>query len=296
MALVDVVVVSFNSRAHLRDCVAPLAGVADVRVIVVDNASTDGTLETVVDLPVTTIGREENAGFAAGCNAGWRTGEAPYVLFLNPDASFAETSLRLLVSRLEENPSLGAAAPRIEHPDGSLAWSQRRFPRLRSTFAQALFLHRVFPKEPWSDEMIRDRAAYDRQGSPDWVSGACLLVRRSALEELAGWDDGFFLYCEDIDLCRRLRNSGYGIRYEPTALAVHYEGASAPRATTLPVLAASRVRYAKKHRARPYAALERMGIALGALTHVIVSRGGLADRAAHGRALLAALAPRTGST
>ncbi|MBM2822872.1 MAG: glycosyltransferase family 2 protein [Thermoleophilia bacterium] len=295
MTLVDVVVVSFNSRDHLRDCLTRLAGVSDVRVIVVDNASTDGTLETVADLPVTTIGREVNAGFAAGCNAGWQTGDAPYVLFLNPDASFDETSLRLLVSRLEENPSLGAAAPRIEHPDGSLAWSQRRFPRLRSTFAQALFLHRVFPHASWSDEMVRHEARYEGAGSPEWVSGSCLLVRRSALEELSGWDEGFFLYCEDIDLCYRLREAGYGIAYEPTALARHDEGASAPRAKTLPVLAASRVRYARKHRSAPYAALERIGIGLGALTHVVVSRGGLADRAAHARALRVALSPRIGT-
>lgn len=293
--MTDVVVVSYNSRPHLRDSVARLVNSSKINVIVVDNASTDDSLATISDLPVTTVPRTTNAGFAAGCNAGWRAGDAPYVLFLNPDAILDERSLSTLVSALQANESLGAVAPRIEHPDGSLAWSQRRFPRLRSTYAQALFLHRVFPHEQWSDEMIREAAAYARSGAPEWVSGACVLVRRAALEALEGWDEGFFLYCEDIDLCRRLRDLGYGIRYEPLARAIHEEGASAGRNSTIPLLAVSRVRYAKKHRSRPYAALERLGIALGSLTHVVVSRGGLAGRAAHSRALIAALSPRTGT-
>ncbi|MBA2642144.1 MAG: glycosyltransferase family 2 protein [Actinobacteria bacterium] len=295
MTNTDVVVVSYNSRNHLRDSVSHLTKLEGVSVIVVDNASIDGSLETIADLTVAVIRRSDNAGFAAGCNQGWRAGRAPHVLFLNPDASIDERSLGRLVASLDADPSLGAVAPRIEHPDGSIAWSQRRFPRLRSTFAQAFFLHRLFPTMQWSDELIRDPASYERVGSPEWVSGACLLVRRSALEEVGGWDEGFFLYCEDIDLCLRLRRAGHGIAFEPRARVVHSEGASAPRAATLPLLAASRVRYATKHRSRFYAALERVGIALGSLTHVAISRGGIADRAAHARALIVALSPRTGT-
>ena len=285
MALVDAVVVSYNSRPHLRDCVAQLSNLEDVHAIVVDNASSDGSLETVYDLSVTVIRRSENSGFAAGCNDGWRAGGAPYVLFLNPDATIDEMSLRTLVARLEEDAVLGAVAPRIEHPDGSLAWSQRRFPRLRATYARALFLHRIFPHSTWSDEIIRDRAAYEAPASPEWLSGACLLVRRAALEAIGGWDDGFFLYGEDIDFCRRLRQRGYDLRFEPAARAVHFEGGSAPRSETLPLLAASRIRYDRKHRGRLVAAVDRVGIALGALTHMVVSRGGRATRAGHARAL-----------
>ena len=291
MAISDVVVVSYNSSGYLRRTVEPLVGLPDVQVIVVDNASSDGTLDTVSDLPLIAIRRRENGGFAVGCNEGWRAGAAPYVLFLNPDAAIDEGALRTLIAALADDSSLGAVAPRIEHPDGSLAWSQRRFPRLGSTYARALFLHRVFPRASWSDELVRDEAAYDHAGSPEWVSGACLLVRRTVLEQLRGWDEGFFLYCEDIDLCRRLRDSGYGIRYEPAAVAVHQEGASAPRTATIPVLAASRVRYANKYRSRLYAALVRLGVAFGALTHVVVSRGGLVDRKAHAHALLIVLSP-----
>jgi GT2 family glycosyltransferase len=113
------------------------------------------------------------------------------------------------------------------------------------------------------------------------------------LEELAGFDDGFFMYCEDIDLCRRLRALGYDIAYVPAADIVHLGGASAPRTALLPVLAASRLRYAKKHRAPAAAFVERLGVALEALTHLVVSRGGWAARAGHARALRVALTQRS---
>jgi N-acetylglucosaminyl-diphospho-decaprenol L-rhamnosyltransferase len=289
VAAIDVVVVSYNSRNELRACVEPLAALEHVHAIVVDNASTDGSLDVVSDLPVERIALAENGGFSRGCNTGWRAGDAPYVLFLNPDARIDDAALDRLVRALDEAPDAGAAAPRITHSDGSLDFSLRRFPRLRSTYARAFFLHRVFPGAAWTDELVRNADVYAEPGRPDWVSGACVLVRRSALEELGGWDDGFFLYCEDIDLCRRLIDAGHAVVYEPEAAVSHHGGASAPRASLLPVLAESRLRYAAKHRSTPAALLERGGIALEALTHVVVSRGGRAARAGHGRAFLLAL-------
>jgi N-acetylglucosaminyl-diphospho-decaprenol L-rhamnosyltransferase len=289
---VDVVVVSYNSRAHLRRCVEPLASVDGVRPIVVDNASPDRSLEVLDDLSIETIQMDENRGFAAGCNAGWRAGAAPHVLFLNPDAALDESSLARLVEVLEREPGVGIVAPRILENDGSLAYSQRRFPTLRSTYSRALFLHRAFPRSAWTGELVRDSAAYSRPGSPQWVSGACLLVRRSLLEELNGLDEGFFLYCEDKDLCRRARDAGYDIRFAPDAVAVHEGGGSAPRPGLLPVLAESRLRYARKHSGRATAALERVGVGLSAATHALVSRGGRASRAGHLASLRAVVSPR----
>lgn len=282
---VDVVVVSYNSRDRLRDCAQPLLEVPGVNVIVVDNASQDESLEAVSDLPVTAIQLPSNGGFAHGVNAGWVEGAAPYVLLLNPDAHIEGASLEALVAVLDASPAIGAVAPRIVHTDGSTDYSMRRFPRLRSTYAQALFFHRVFPTAPWTDELVRDEAAYRERTSPDWVSGACILVRRSALEALCGLDEGFFMYCEDIDLCRRLRSSGYGLVFEPAAVVEHEGGASTPTGQLVPVLAASRLRYAAKHRSRAYTLLERGGIALGALTHATLGRGGRAVRAGHLKAL-----------
>ncbi len=288
---VDVVVVSYNSRDELRGCVDPFLANPDAHVIVVDNASPDGSLDAVRDLPVTAIQLPQNGGFATGVNVGWRAGSSRYVLILNPDAQIDVASLRALARVLDEEPGVGAVAPRIHHEDGSLEYSQRLFPRLRSTYAQALFLHRVFRRATWTDELVRDEDAYARRGTPDWVSGACILVRRDALIELGGLDEAFFMYCEDIDLCRRLRSSGHEVVFEPAAGVVHLGGASAPRAGLLPALAASRVRYARKHRGRAVAFIERLGIALGAATHALVGRGGRGMRAGHARALLAAAKP-----
>lgn len=290
--LVDVVVVSYNSADTLRDCLQPLATDGELNVIMVDNASDDGSVDSVSDLAVEVVALDRNHGFACGCNHGWRAGSAPSVLFLNPDARIETTSVQRLVSALEQCPSAGLIAPRIVDGDGSLEFSQRRFPRLRSTYAQALFLHRVFTHASWTDEVVRDPQAYERAGASEWVSGACVLVRRSALERLDGWDEGFFHYGEDIDICRRMWKSGLEVRYEPSVPVVHLGGVSAPRPQLRPRLAASRIRYARLHRSPVAAMLERAGIALGELTHAALTSKGSAVRAGHWRAFRLACSPR----
>jgi N-acetylglucosaminyl-diphospho-decaprenol L-rhamnosyltransferase len=286
---VDIVVVSYNSRDELRACVEPLTSLPDVRVFVVDNASSDESLEAVADLPLTRVQLDRNGGFAHGCNVGWRAGNGEYVLFLNPDASLTPNALARLAAVLDDGSEVGAVGPRLIGLDGRLNYSLRRFPRLRSTFAQALFVHRLFPQAPWTDEVVREDAAYQRRAAAEWISGACILTRRSALVALDGLDEGFFMYCEDTDFCARLWAHGLEVRYEPEAVVVHEGGASAPRPSLLPVLAASRVRYARKHRGSVGALLERAGVALGSLTHALVSPKGADTRAGHVRALARAL-------
>lgn len=282
---VDVVVVSYNSAEQLRSCVEPLVTLEDVNVIVVDNASSDDSLATVADLPLTAVARATNDGFATGCNVGWKAGAAPFVLFLNPDAAIDGKSLQRLASLLEGDSSIGAVAPRIERSDGSLVHSLRRFPRLRSTYGRALFLHRALPRAGWADEVVRDHRRYAVAGDCEWVSGACVLVRRSVLLEIGGFDERFFLYCEDKDLCRRVWKAGFRVTYEPLARARHAGGASTPRNRFQAMLAQSRLRYAVKHSRPLDALLERVGIALGAATHALVGGGGREARLDHLRAL-----------
>jgi GT2 family glycosyltransferase len=284
---VDVVVVTFNSRDRIRACVAPLSAEPGFHVVVVDNASTDGTLGAIVDLPIDVRTEAENRGFGYGCNVGWRAGEAAYVLFLNPDASISPAAVGRLVSTLEGHPRAGAVAPKILESDGSLDFSLRRFPRLASTFSQALFLHRLLPAASWTDELVRDTSVYARPGTAEWVSGACILFRRSVLEQLGGFDDGFFLYSEDKDICCRTWQLGHEVRFDPEAVATHEGGASAPRGALLPVRAASRLRYSRKHRPPVLAMLERVGVALGAATHGLAGQRSL--RSGHLRALLVAV-------
>jgi hypothetical protein len=289
VTVADVVIVSYNSRVHLRRAVAALEGDSAINVLVVDNASTDGCLETVQESTATILRNDMNAGFASACNRGWRAGSAPYVLFLNPDAAVDPTSVQTLAAVLDANPSAGIVAPRIVDECGRLDFSRRQFPRLRSTVAQALFLHRVAGTAGWADEVLRDPGGYELAGPAEWVSGACLLVRRVVLERVNGWDDGFFLYSEDIDLCRRTWDAGWSVLYEPAATAVHVGGESAPRGSLLPILAASRIRYAKKHERPLVAAADRIAIAVGELTHLVAGRGDEGRRAGHARALALAL-------
>lgn len=282
---IDIVVVSYNSRATLRACVEPLAGLDDISVIVVDNASADHSLEAIADLPIRTVAAEYNRGFGAGCNLGLAAGTAPFVLFLNPDAYISAEALRRLADALVSEPDVGIVGPRTVAADGALVLSMRRYQRVGSVWATALFVHRVLKRAAWANEIVTAGDAYDSPAYPEWLSGGCLLARRSVLESVSGFDEGFFLYNEDMDLCARVRAAGYKVRYEPTAFARHEGGRSAPRTALYAVLARSRMRFARQHAGSLSADFQRVGLATGALTHVIAN----AARPAHRRGHLAAL-------
>jgi N-acetylglucosaminyl-diphospho-decaprenol L-rhamnosyltransferase len=285
-ARIDAIVVSYNSRATLRSAVQPLAALPGVAVTVVDNASTDRSLEAIADLPVRAIRSGRNAGFGFGCNLGTAAGSAPYVLFINPDARIDGPGLERLAAVLDAEPHVGIVGPQLREEDGRLIPSMRRFQRVGSTWAQALFLHRVLRRARWANEIVGDPLAYDRAADAEWLSGACLLVRRTVLEQLGGFDEGFFLYCEDMDLCARAGAAGHTVRYEPGVVARHEGGRSAPRSSLFPVLARSRTRFAGKHHGRASAFLQRLGLAVHAATHLAVAAFG---RPAHRRGNAAAL-------
>jgi N-acetylglucosaminyl-diphospho-decaprenol L-rhamnosyltransferase len=288
---IDVVVVSYNSRDALRGCVEPLTGLPDVRVTVVDNASPDRPLELIADLPANKIQSSRNGGFGFGCNLGAAAGDAPYVLFLNPDARIDERELRTMTAVLGSEPEVGIVGPRIVGTDGALFHSMRRYQRVGSTWATALFLHRVFTHAAWANEIIRAPEAYDRPAYPEWVSGACMLVRRSVLESIGGFDERFFLYGEDMDLCARAHSAGYRVRYEPTVQVLHEGGGSAPRTSLYAVLARSRMLFARRHAGPLSAALQYLGLTAGAITHVLATARRPAHRRGHAAALRTLLMP-----
>ena len=283
---VDAVIVSYNSRDTLRPCVEPLLPLSGVSVIVVDKDSPDHSLTAVADLPVRAIQSGRNAGFGAGCNLGAAAGSAPLIVFINPDAEITAAALSRMVAVLEAEPDVALVGPRLIEETGELMHSMRRYQRTSSMWAQALYLHRLFPCARWANEIETRRARYEAPAFPEWLSGACMLVRRSAFEAVGGFDDGFFLYCEDQDLCRRLRAAGGQIRYEPSAVVSHRGGHSAPRTSLYAVLAESRIRFARKHNGRVHQALQHAAVATEALTHTLA---GAVGRPAHARGHRAAL-------
>ena len=287
---VDVVIVAYRSGDHLRGAVEPLVGLDGVQVIVVDNASPDDSVEAVADLPISIVQNQSNLGFAKACNIGWRHGTGRYVLFLNPDARIGEASLTRLVERLERD-GPGLAGPRTVTSAGELVHSQRRFVGVAAVWAQVFFLHRVLGDGASVDGIIREAGAYEQTQTPDWLSGACMLLPRDVLETLGGFDERFFMYCEDRDLCRRIRRLGLEVVFEPAATAVHDEGSSAPSWRMAPVLVRSQVAYTEKYLRGWRRIATRIGIALHEAVRVVVVRGGRSARAGHFRGLIAALTP-----
>jgi GT2 family glycosyltransferase len=151
---------------------------------------------------------EDNVGFARACNQGIRMGEGAYCLLLNPDAVIDGASLQGLVASMEGHSEPGLVAPRLVYPDGSLQLSVRRFPTLRAIGLRILRLDGLFPG-PVDRYLMRDWD-HEEGRDVDWVIGACMLLRRKAVEEVGLLDEGFFMYYEDIDLCYRMGQQGWG--------------------------------------------------------------------------------------
>jgi len=245
MSTIDVVVVAYRSLQHLRGCVEPLCGLDDIRVVVMDNACPEDSTSSLAGLDVEIMRMGRNAGFASACNAGASTGHGSAILFLNPDARISPADVRILASRLDSDSRCGAVGPRIVDSSGRTDLSIRRSPRLPSAFGEALFLHHLARRATWPTETVR--AGYEHPCEAEWLSGAALCLRRSAFESIGGFDERFFMYSEDADLCLRLRQKGFGVRYEPAATARHEGGSSAPRPTLASRNLASRIAYVRAH-------------------------------------------------
>lgn len=283
-ARADVVVVTHNSRDRIRACVEPLSRSPELSVIVVDNDSRDGTLEVLADLPIRAVQRRDNLGFSFACNLGWRDGGSPTVVFLNPDTIAEPATILRLAGLLEEDRTVGAVGPLLHDEHGGIHMSQRRFPTAAISFAAAFFLPRLWTATPWSVD-VGDMDAYRRSGSPDWVSGACVALRRDVLAQIGGFDERFFMYYEDMDLCRRVRNRGLDVRFEPSVSVTHIGAASAPRARLIPVMTESRLLYADKHRGPRGLFTERAATIVHGLTHALVTTQGPEARRGYVRSL-----------
>ena len=231
---VATVIVNFNSGGALASTLDTLeAGFAELdwETVVVDNASSDGSERTALNREnVRLLRGQRNVGFAAGVNTGIAATSAPFVLILNPDCRLTPGCMRRLLEVLQKYPRCAVIGPKILNLDGTLQESARGDPNmLTGLFGRTSILSRWFPN--WS--IVRRNlasVAARENGEPsrcvDWVSGACMLTRRDALADVNGFDADYFLYWEDADICRRLRNAGWDTRYSPTVVVVHDVGQS----------------------------------------------------------------------
>jgi N-acetylglucosaminyl-diphospho-decaprenol L-rhamnosyltransferase len=246
----DVVIVNWNGAALLRACLASLAAARDagtVQVTVVDNASTDGSTEDLPPLPrpLRLIRNDANLGFGQACNQGAAAGDAPAILFLNPDTQVAPDALGIARAALAADPHTGIVGARLVDPDGRTARSCARAPTALGLLGRALALDRLGLVPPhfllaW--DHADDRAV-------DQVMGAFLMIRRDLFATLGGFDSRFFVYWEDVDLCARARTAGFAVRHVAGAVARH-EGQGTTRqvrARRLFYFLRSQILYAGKH-------------------------------------------------
>lgn len=249
---VAAIVVSFNTAALLRNCLASLrACTLPLRVVVVDNNSRDGSPQLVrAEFPeVELVEAGYNAGFAGGTNLGLRCLQAEeYILVLNPDTELHLGAIEALVAFLEAHPRVGLVGPRLLNPDGTPQPGAFRFPTLLMTALDLFPPGEVLPGRLYGS-WWHGRYPQDGGGAPfaiDHPLGACMLVRRAVLEQVGAMDEAYFMYSEEVEWCWRIRRAGWAIWQEPRARVTHVGGAATRqyRRTMQVALWRSRARFA----------------------------------------------------
>ncbi|OHB44439.1 MAG: hypothetical protein A2Y13_08555 [Planctomycetes bacterium GWC2_45_44] len=223
----SIIIVNYNTAGFLSQCLASCYK-ADCRdafeVIVVDNASSDDSCIIVErDFPqAKLIKNKKNCGFAAANNQGFKISQGRHILFLNPDTVVNPGTFEKMICFLDKNPDAGAAAPKLLYPDNSLQFSSRSFYNIRTILLKRTFFGKIFPKS----KILRDYLMADWNHNDiraiDWALAACLMVRKDLFGKIGGFDEGYRLYFEDVDLCYRIDKAGYKIYYLPDAIVLHH--------------------------------------------------------------------------
>jgi GT2 family glycosyltransferase len=250
---VSVLIVNYHAYDELSVCLDSLnaRGTDAVEIVVVDHASNATALDLLVQRfpEVCWLAGESNPGFAAGVNRAAESAHGRYLLLLNPDCVVDQDLCGVLSAWLDAHPAVGVAGPLIRDADGTIQASARRFPGLTTGFAgRTSWLTRAVPGNPFSRRNLLTGPEVTAPMMVDWVSGACMLVRRSAFDVVGGMDENFFLYWEDADLCARVAAAGWRTAYNPTVGVTHLCGRSS-RASPRSVRAFHRsaLRYFLKH-------------------------------------------------
>lgn len=229
---VEAILVSYNTRGLLRECLACLLDEQPHAIVVVDNNSSDGSADMVAtEFPgVTLLRNDENVGFARAVNQALSCASATFVLLLNPDAMIAPGALTTLTTYLLQHPGVGAVGPAMKHPDGRLrVLPAGRQPTLWRVFTHSTGLSRFSAFSPVFDGWQHRAGIHDCAPlAVEWLTGGCLLVRTEAVREVGLLSERWFLYAEDLEFCKRLTDAGWQIVHLPTAVVHHRFGSSTP--------------------------------------------------------------------
>lgn len=227
---VTVVVIAYSAGHYLDSFLDTLESAARQRpgVIVVDNGSTDGSTGRAAGRDGTTVvDAGSNLGFGAAANIGIALASTPWVLVANPDVVWTPGALDELLAATTRWPNAAAVGPAIVTSEGDLYPSARMIPELGTGIGHAL-LGPVWPRNPWTQRYRAENEAIGERVT-GWLSGACMLLRRDAVRRAGGFDAGYFMYFEDVDLCARLHDAGYDVVYDPNAVVTHHQGHAASR-------------------------------------------------------------------
>jgi N-acetylglucosaminyl-diphospho-decaprenol L-rhamnosyltransferase len=222
----SIIIVSYNTAELLQNCLRSIAQHTKIshEVIVVDNNSTDDSAARVEeDFPAVTIFRNEtNLGFSKASNLGARSSQGDHILFLNPDVEVKAGSVDVLISWLETHNQTGIIGPRLVFPDGQFQLSAGNLPGLWQEWKD----RRLYRRMVTGDRKFHERVAsrFRDVQAVGWVTGACLLIRRSLFDALGGFDEKLFMYFEDKDLCKRAASMGAEVLFCPEAEAIHHLG------------------------------------------------------------------------
>ena len=228
MTLIAVAIVNYNTREYLRACLATVQSEAPIEVVVVDNASTDGSVEMVqADFPtVLLLANKTNLGYGAAANQAIARSSAKYVLLLNSDVLLASGALQALSSYLDLHPRAGVLGPRLVYPDGTLQASCYAFSTPLNTLLEHSSLGHLVRYVPVLRNKYLRTWSHTHARVVAWVKGAALAIRREAFEAVGGFDDSFFMYFEEADLCYRLDAAGWEVHFAPVTTVKHVGAAS----------------------------------------------------------------------
>jgi N-acetylglucosaminyl-diphospho-decaprenol L-rhamnosyltransferase len=232
----SIIIVNWNVRDLLHACLCSLEAHRkrlELQVIVVDSYSADDSVDMVRrHFPwVELIACEENVGFPRGNNLGLAQANGRYILLLNPDTEVVGDALATMVAYAETHPKVGAIGPQLLNPDGSVQSSRRRFPTLVTAIFESTWLESFAPASILRHYYVQDLVD-EEIAVVDWVTGACLLVRREVVDQIGGLDENYFMYSEELDWCHRIKLAGWQIVYLPTARVIHHVGKSSEQAVT----------------------------------------------------------------